>query len=53
MKQRSKIVRDTAQIFRFSHPRLFLGGLCIQAGQLFRIRVYKTNVELMTEIGVV
>lgn len=30
MKQRSKIVGDTAQIFRFSHPRLSLGGLCKQ-----------------------
>lgn len=53
MKQRSKIVRDTGQIFRFSHPRLSLGGLCIQAGQLFGIGVYKINVVLMTEIGVV
>lgn len=41
MKQRSKIVGDTAQIFRFNHPRLSLGGLCIQTGQLSRILVYK------------
>lgn len=53
MKQRSKIVGDTAQIFRFSHPRLTLGGLCIQTGQLSRKLVYKINVKHTTEIGVV
>lgn len=45
MKQRSKIVGDTAQIFRFSHRRLSLGGLCSQTGQLSRILVCKKNAE--------
>lgn len=52
MKQRSKIVGDAAQTFRFSHPRLSLGGLCIQTGQLSRILAFKINAEGMTEIGV-
>lgn len=43
MKQRSKIVGDTAQIFRFSHPRLSLGGLCSQTEQLCRILVSKKS----------
>lgn len=52
MKQRSKIVRDAAQIFRLSHSRLSLGGLCFQTGQLSTIPVYKINIKHMTEEGV-
>lgn len=47
MKQRSKIVGDTAQIFIFSHPRLSLGGQCSQTEQLSRILVCRRNAACM------